>query len=46
MQKITGIDIQKHDQSNMIIKISLENDTIDKLIFPFNKFNLIHPWKL
>ena len=40
MQKITGIDIQEHDHSNRIIKISLENDTIDKLIFPFNKFDL------
>ena len=40
MQKITGIDIQKHDQSNRIIKITLENDIIDKLIFPFNKFDL------
>ena len=40
MQKITGIDVQKHDQSNRIIKISLENDIIDKLIFPFNKFDL------
>ena len=40
MQKITGIDIQKHDKSNRIIKINLENDIIDKLIFPFNKFDL------
>ena len=40
MQKITGIDIQKHDKSNRIIKISIENDMIDKLIFPFNKFDL------
>ena len=40
MQKITGIDIQDHDQSNRIVKISLENDIIDKLIFPFNKFDL------
>ena len=40
MQKITGIDIQKHDQSNRIVKIGLENDIIDKLIFPFNKFDL------
>ena len=40
MQKITGIDIQKHDKSNRIIKISLENDILDKLIFPFNKFDL------
>ncbi len=40
MQKISSIDIQKHDQSNRIIKICLENDIIDKLIFPFNKFDL------
>ena len=40
MQKITGIDIQKHDKSNRIINIILENDIIDKLIFPFNKFDL------
>ena len=40
MQKITGIDIQEHEKSKRIIKISLENDTVDKLIFPFNKFDL------
>jgi len=40
MQKIQGIDVQEHNQSNRIIKISLENDIIDKLIFPFNKFDL------
>ena len=40
MQKINGIDIQEHDQSNRIVQISLENDIIDKLIFPFNKFDL------
>ena len=40
MNKIKGIDIQKHDKSNRIINISLENDIIDKLIFPFNKFDL------
>ena len=40
MQNITGISIQVHDQSKRIIKISLENEIIDKLIFPFNKFDL------
>ena len=40
MQKITGINIQNHDQSNRIVKISLGNEIIDKLIFPFNKFDL------
>ncbi len=41
MQNITGINIQEHDQSKRIVKISLENEIIDKLIFPFNKFDLI-----
>ena len=40
MQKIPGIDIQKHDKSNRIFKISLENEIIEKLIFPFNKFDV------
>ena len=40
MQKIKGIDFQEHEKSDRIIKISLENDIIDKLIFPFNKFDL------
>ena len=40
MQKIPGIDIQKHNKSNRILKISLENEIIEKLIFPFNKFDV------
>ena len=40
MQNITGINIQEHEQSKRIVKISLENEIIDKLIFPFNKFDL------
>ena len=40
MQNIKGIEIAKHDKSNRIIKISLENEIIEKLIFPFNKFDL------
>ena len=40
MKNITGINIQEHDQSKRIVKISLENEIIDKLIFPFNKFDL------
>ena len=40
MQNINGIEITKHDKSKRIIKISLENEIIDKLIFPFNKFDL------
>ena len=40
MQNIKGVEIAKHDKSNRIVKISLENEIIDKLIFPFNKFDL------
>ena len=40
MQNITGINIQEHEKSKRIVKISLENEIIDKLIFPFNKFDL------
>ena len=40
MKNITGINIQEHEQSKRIVKIILENEIIDKLIFPFNKFDL------
>ena len=40
MQNINGIEITEHDKSKRIIKIILENEIIDKLIFPFNKFDL------
>ena len=40
MQKIPGIEISAHEKSKRIIKILLENEIIDKLIFPFNKFDL------
>ena len=40
MQKIPGIEISVHESSKRIIKIILENEIIDKLIFPFNKFDL------
>ena len=40
MQKIPGVEISAHEKSKRIIKIILENEIIDKLIFPFNKFDL------
>ncbi len=40
MQNIKGIEISKHNKSNRIYQLSLENEIIDKLIFPFNKFDL------
>jgi len=40
MEKISGLVISKHNKSKRIINIEIENDIIDKLIFPFNKFDL------
>jgi len=40
MKKITGLDIQDHKESKRIININLEDEIIEKLIFPFNKFDL------
>ena len=40
MKKITGLDVQDHEKSKRIIKINSEDDIVEKLIFPFNKFDL------
>jgi protein CsiD len=40
MEKISGLVISKHNKSKRIINIEIENDIINKLIFPFNKFDL------
>ena len=32
MQNITGINIQEHEQSKRIVKITLENEIIEKFI--------------
>ena len=40
MNNIYGFTISKHDNSKRIIKIDIEDEIIDKLIFPFNKFDL------
>ena len=40
MEKITGIEIQAHESSKRILNIKLSDDTVKKLIFPFNKFDL------
>jgi len=40
MEKITGLTISEHNNSKRIINIDLENEIIEKLIFPFNKFDL------
>ena len=40
MEKINGLTISEHNNSKRIIDISLEDEIIEKLIFPFNKFDL------
>jgi len=40
MEKISGLKISEHDNSKRIINIEIEDEIINKLIFPFNKFDL------
>jgi protein CsiD len=40
MQKINGFEIKSHKKSKRIIDIKIEDEIIDKLIFPFNKFDI------
>ena len=40
MQKIQGFDISEHEKSKRIVSIKIEDEILDKLIFPFNKFDI------
>jgi protein CsiD len=40
VEKIKGFEISAHDQSKRIINIKIEDEILEKLIFPFNKFNI------
>jgi protein CsiD len=40
MQKIDGFEIAAHEKSERIISIKIEDQILEKLIFPFNKFNI------
>jgi glutarate dioxygenase len=40
MEKIKGFEISSHEQSTRIINIQIEDEILDKLIFPFNKFDI------
>ena len=40
MQKIDGFEITEHEKSKRVIDISIKDEIIDKLIFPFNKFDI------
>jgi|TARA_B110001450_G_scaffold125413_1_gene118061 glutarate dioxygenase len=40
MKKIQGFDISVHEKSKRIISIKIEDEILEKLIFPFNKFDI------
>jgi len=40
MENIAGITITEHQNSKRIIDIRIEDEILDKLIFPFNKFDI------
>ncbi len=40
MKKIDGLEITEHEESKRIINIKFEDKILDKLIFPFNKFDI------
>jgi len=40
MQKLEGFEITEHERSKRIINIKIEDEILEKLIFPFNKFNI------
>ena len=40
MEKIAGLIISEHNNSKRIINIDIEDEILDKLIFPFNKFDI------
>ena len=40
MEKIKGFEISVYEQSKRIINITIEDEILDKLIFPFNKFDI------
>ena len=40
METIKGFEISAHEQSKKIINIKIEDDILEKLIFPFTKFDV------
>ena len=40
LEQIEGFDISFHEKSKRIINIKIEDQIIDRLIFPFKKFNI------
>jgi len=40
MERIKGFEISEHEKSKRVINLKIEDEILDKLIFPFNKFNI------
>ena len=40
VEEIKGFEISAHEKSKRIINIKIEDEILEKLIFPFNKFNI------
>jgi len=40
LNSVDGFDVLVHEKSKRIINIKIKDEILDKLIFPFNKFNL------
>ena len=40
LSKIKGFDITEHEKSKRIVEIKINDDILNKLIFPFNKFDI------
>ena len=40
MERIKGFEISEHEKSKRVIHLKIEDEILDKLIFPFNKFNI------
>ena len=40
LNSVEGFDISLHEKSKRIINLKIKDEILDKLIFPFNKFNL------
>tara|TARA_B100000787_G_scaffold121732_1_gene91548 strand:- start:119 stop:1042 length:924 start_codon:yes stop_codon:yes gene_type:complete len=40
MKNISGLTISEHQNSKKIVNIQIEDEILNKLIFPFNKFNI------
>ena len=40
MEKVKGFEVSTHEKSKRIINIQIEDEILEKLIFPFNKFDI------